>query len=87
MTQSDHSDDPCNRRKPAGKRQGKPGDEAPFVERMRRKALSRAQDEADMASGRISRQQMQQINSAGLGRILRNARIGRRGRSDGDKRM
>ncbi|CQR84267.1 hypothetical protein JCM7685_pAMV3p0322 (plasmid) [Paracoccus aminovorans] len=46
------------------------------------KNLSRAQDEADMASGRITPEEMQEIKAPGLRNILRNARLGRRGRSD-----
>lgn len=84
MTRPNHLDGPLSKRGSSGKKISKRENDNPFARRVLSKALSRAQDEADMSSGRITKEQMQEINSPGLKGLLRNARIGRRGESDGD---
>lgn len=85
MTQPDHPDGSHKKRRSSHKKMNKRGNECPFEARVHMKQLSRAQDEADIASGRVTKDEMRESNAPGLGTILRNARLGRRGGPQKDK--
>lgn len=54
-------------------------------ERARQKAASRAKDDADLASGKISSEELQRVN--GLGRVFKSIKVSHRPRFRGSVKL
>lgn len=51
--------------------------ENPVYQRVAAKSASRARDELALSQGAISREQLQELNGGGVGRLMRGAKIRR----------